>query len=105
VLTGNGQYKLKPVIRVIPIVISGTISGKINPVDAAGYVYAISGTDTAGTIAETITGSFKLMALLQQTYRVEVFSANAAYNDTTITNVIVVAKQNTDLGTINLSVK
>jgi len=105
VLTGNGQYKLKPVIRLTPIVISGTISGKISPVGAAGYVYAISGTDTAGTIAEPITGSFMLMALLQQTYRVEVFSADPAYYDSTITNVIVVAKQNTDLGIINLSVK
>jgi len=105
VVTGNGQYKLKPVIRVTPVVISGTISGKINPVSAAGLVYAITGTDTAITIAEPITGSFMLMALLQQTYRVEVFSADPAYNDTTITNVIVVAQQNTNLGTINLSIK
>ena len=105
VLTGNGQYKLKPVIRLMPIVISGTISGNINPLSAAGFVYAINGTDTAGTVAEPITGSFKFMALLQQTYRVEVFSANAAYNDTTITNVTVISKQNIDLGTINLSVK
>ena len=105
IVTGNGQYKLKPVIRLIPLLISGTISGKINPVNAAGFVYAISGTDTALTIAEPITGSFMLMALLQQTYRVEVFSADPAYNDTTITNVIVVAKQNTHLGTINLSIR
>ena len=105
VVTGNGTYKLKPVIRVTPLVISGSISGKINPLSAAGFVYAISGTDTSLTIAEPITGSFMLMALLQQTYRVEVFSADPAYNDTTITNVIVVAKQNTNLGTINLSIK
>jgi hypothetical protein len=105
VVTGNGQYKLKPVIRVTPVVISGSISGKINPVSAAGFVYAISGTDTSLTIAEPITGSFMLMALLQQTYRVEVFSADPAYNDTTITNVIVVAQHNTNLGTINLSIK
>lgn len=105
VLTGNSQYKLKPVIRLVPAVISGTISGKINPANAAGYVYAISGTDTSGTIAEPITGSFKLMALLQQTYRVEVLSADFAYNDTTITDVSVIAKQDTDLGTINLNLK
>ena len=54
-------------------------------------------------LAKPITGSFKLMALLQRTYRIEVFSANPAYNDTTITNVIVVAQQNKNLGTINLS--
>lgn len=105
VLTGNGQYNLKPVIKVMPLVISGTISGIINPVFAAGYVYAISGTDTTTTIAEPITGSFKLMTLLQQTYRVEVFSADTAYNDTTITNVAVIAQQNTNLGTITLSAK
>jgi hypothetical protein len=103
VLTGNGQYKLKPVIRCVPTIISGAISGKINPISAAGYVYAISGIDTSVTIAEPITGSFKLMALLQRTYRIEVFSANPTYNDTTITNVIVVAQQNNNLGTINLS--
>ncbi len=105
VVTGNGQYKLKPVIRVTPAVISGTISGKINPLSSAGFVYAISGTDTALTIAEPITGSFRLMALLQQTYRVEVFSADLAYNDTTITNIVVIAQQNTNLGMINLSIK
>ena len=89
----------------MPIVISGIIRGNINPLNASGLVYAISGTDTALTVAEPITGSFMLMALLQQTYRVEVFSADPAYNDTTITNVIVVAQQNTNLGTINLSIK
>lgn len=104
-LTGNGQYKLKPVIRLVPAIISGTISGKINPISAASYVYAISGTDTSATIAESILGSFKLMALTQRTYRVEISSANPAYNDTTITNVAVVAQQNIDLGTINLSLK
>ncbi len=103
VLTGNNQYKLKPVIRVVPLVISGTIFGRILPVFTAGYVYAINGTDTAGTLCDPITGSFKIMALFQQSYRVEVFSVFPAYNDTTITNVLVTAKQNTDLGTITLS--
>ncbi|MHB1688706.1 MAG: DUF4382 domain-containing protein [Ignavibacteriaceae bacterium] len=105
VLTGNGQYKLNPVIRVVPTVISGTISGKINPVNAEASVYAISGTDMVSTAADTTTGSFKLMALIEGTYNVKVSSGNAAYNDATIANVIVVAKQNTDLGTINLSSK
>lgn len=105
VQTGNGQYKLKPVIRVVPMIISGSISGRISPPVAAGYVYAISGSDTAGTISEPITGTFRLMALLHNTYRVEVFSALPVYNDTTITNVVVNTGQNTDLGTFTLSVK
>ncbi|MDZ7767354.1 MAG: DUF4382 domain-containing protein [Melioribacteraceae bacterium] len=105
VLTGNGQYKLKPVIRLIPMVISGTISGTIDPAFAAGYVYAINGTDTAGTIADPLAGSFKLMALLEQSYRVEVLSASPDYNDTTLTNIVVNKNQNTDLGLIILSEK
>ena len=105
VLTGNGQYKLKPVIRCVPTIISGTISGTINPVSAAGYVYAISGADTFGTVAEPLTGSFKLMALLQRTYIIEVFSANPAFNDTSITNVSVTVNQNNNLGIITLSEK
>jgi hypothetical protein len=105
VLTGNGQYKLKPVIRVVPTIISGTISGNINPVSPGTSVFIVSGTDTVSTVPETNTGAFKLMAILQGTYNVNVISANAAINDTTIVNVIVAAKQNTDLGTINLSTK
>lgn len=105
VLTGNNQYKLKPVIRLVPMIISGTISGKINPPSAAGVVYAISGSDTMVTVAENLFGTFKFMALLQRTYNVEVFSADPAYNDTTITNVSVTAQHDTDLGTINLSIK
>ena len=103
--TGNGQYKLKPVIRLVPTVISGSISGNINPTNAAGFVFAISGTDTSITLAEPLTGSFKLMALLQQTYRVEVFSSDSAYKDTTITNVSVIAKQDNNLGIINLNLR
>lgn len=105
VLTGNGQYKLKPVIRVIPMVISGSISGIINPVFAAGYVYAINGMDTAGTVADPLSGSFKLMALPKQSYRVEVFSSSPDYNNATFNNIIVIENQNTELGLITLSEK
>lgn len=105
VLTGNGQYKLKPVIRVIPMVLSGTISGSINPIITLASVSAISGTDTVSTFAEIFNGSFKLMGLLHGTYDVKVKSNIAFYNDTTIVNVVVLANQNTDLGIINLSLK
>lgn len=105
VLTGNNQYKLKPVIRLVPTVISGTISGIVNPIFAAGVIYAINGPDTVSTVANPVTGYFQLMALLQKTYRVEILSADAAYHDTTIPNVTVTAEQNNDLGTITLSGK
>ena len=104
-LTGNGQYKLSPVIRVVPVVTSGTISGNVNPISAASSVFAISGTDTVSTLADVSTGAFKLMALVQGSYTVKVLSKNVLYSDKTIANVSVVAKQNTDLGTINLTLK
>jgi hypothetical protein len=105
VLSGNGQYSLKPVIRLVPVVISGTISGTVNPVSAASSVFAITGTDTVSTLADASTGSFKFMAMLQGSYTVKVLSKNLLYNDKTITNVSVTAKQNTDLGTISLTLK
>ncbi|MHB9041020.1 MAG: DUF4382 domain-containing protein [Melioribacteraceae bacterium] len=103
--TGNGQYMLVPTIRLVPVVTSGTISGNVAPISAASSVFAISGTDTVSTIADASTGAFKLMALLQGTYTVKVVSKNVLYNDKTIANVSVTAKQNTDLGTINLTLK
>jgi hypothetical protein len=106
ILTGNGQYKLKPVIKVVPTIISGSISGKVNPLNAGASIYVMSGTDTvSSTLAESSSGSFKLMALLAGTYSVKVSPGNVIYNDTAIANVVVTAKQNTDLGTISLSLK
>ncbi|MBU1101910.1 MAG: DUF4382 domain-containing protein [Bacteroidetes bacterium] len=103
--TGAGQYKLKPVIRVVPVVISGTISGSINPISSLATVFAINGTDTVSTFADITTGSFKLMALIQGTYTVNIVPANTTYKDSTITNIQVIAEQNTDLAAINLSLR
>lgn len=100
--TGNGQYKLKPVIRLVPAVISGTISGRINPAAIQAAIYTITGLDTVSTFADPTSGSFQIMALLQGTYSVKVYPTNTLYRDTTITSISVVAKQNTDLGTITL---
>ena len=104
-MTGNGQYMLNPVIRIIPVITSGTISGTVTPLSTASTVFAISGTDTVSTTADITNGSFKLMALVQGTYTVKALSKNALYSDKTITNVSVTAKQNTDLGTFNLTLK
>ncbi len=103
--SGNGPYMMVPVIRLVPVVTSGTISGIVAPLSAASSVFAINGTDTVSTSADVSTGAFKLMALVQGTYTVKVLSKNMLYNDKTIANVSVIAKQNTDLGTINLTLK
>ena len=105
VITGNGRYKLKPTIRVMPVVISGSISGKVLPLDAQPTIWTIYGTDTVTTYTD-IQGFFKLMALNQGVYDVNIIPADTMiYRDTVITNAQVVANQNTDIGTITLQPK
>jgi hypothetical protein len=100
-VTGNGEYKLKPTIRVIPLIISGTISGKVLPLDADPVINTISGMDTVSTFSNE-EGLFKLVGLLAGDYDISIISQNSSYKDSTITNVQVIQNQDTDLGTITL---
>jgi hypothetical protein len=102
IITGNGQYKLKPTIRVVPVVISGSISGQVLPLDTNPTIWTIVGTDTASTFTD-LNGLFKLMALPQATYDVHIIPADTLiYRDTTITDVNVIANQITDIGIVTL---
>ncbi len=102
IITGNGQYKLKPTVRVIPMIISGSISGMVLPLDADAVVWTTSGTDTITTYPDTL-GNFMLYALHEGNYDVNINPNNSAYRDTTIVGVTVNANQNTDIGTIILN--
>ena len=102
IITGNGKYKLKPTIRVIPMVISGSIAGQVLPLDAQPTIWTVYGTDTITTYAD-LQGFFKLMALYQGTYEVNITPADTmVYRDTVITGVQVLANQETDIGTVTL---
>jgi hypothetical protein len=101
-ITGTGEYKLDPVIRVMPMVISGSISGHVLPLDAQTTVFTTIGPDTVTTYPD-LDGFFKLMALPQGIYNVEMYPANAAFKDTVISNIYVVAAQDTNIGIIQLS--
>jgi hypothetical protein len=104
-ITGNGKYKLKPTIRVIPVVISGSISGQVLPLDADPTIWTVSGTDTVSTYTDP-NGFFKLMALPEGDYDVHITPADTlVYRDTTITGVEVFANANTDIGIINLELR
>lgn len=100
-ITGNGQYMLKPVIRCMPMVISGTISGQVLPLDAQAIIFTTVGLDTVTTYPDTL-GFFKLMALPQGTYNVEIDPLNAVYKDTVIAGVNVLANQNNNIGLVQL---
>jgi hypothetical protein len=101
-LTGSGQYKLKPVIRTIPEAQDGAIKGVVSPVAATPAVYAIKEADTVGTAYTDATGHFLLRGLAAGTYTV-LFVPNSSFESTQKQNVNVVVGQVTDLGTIDIS--
>lgn len=71
VQTGNGDYKLKPVIRVFTQLTNGRIKGVIQPMDANPIVYAISETDTVSAIPEA-DGFFLLQGLPEGSYTLRI---------------------------------
>lgn len=75
---GNGGYSLKPVISVIPTVVSGQISGYVDPQLVNPMVYAEQGGKVVKTtIPDATTGSFNLYPLESGNYDV-VFTADDA---------------------------
>jgi len=104
VVTGNGRYLLKPVIKVASAAVSGSLSGVVVPDSTNPTVWAIAGTDTSSTFTDT-TGYFRFRYLTPATYRLEIVPADVTYRDTTLTNVVVTAAQNTNVGTIILRKK
>ena len=101
VITGTGDYSLKPTIRVVAMALSGSISGIVLPPDVLTSVWTASGTDTITTYSDII-GAFKLMALLEGTYDVYITPSNPAYRDTVITGVSVEAGLDTDIGVVTI---
>ena len=100
-MTGNGKYNLKPVIRAIPAAVTGALTGMVTPVAAYPKVYAIMGTDTVGTVADA-TGKFYFPGLAAGTYRVNFVPVNP-YAVKIIDNVTVVNGAVKDLGTVAIT--
>ena len=104
-LTGSGEYKLSPVIRVQAVVLAGSISGIVLPVSAHATISAILAPDTVRASADTVTGAFTIMALHAGLYTVVISPADTLLADSTIAAVPVAAQLDTDLGTITLHAK
>lgn len=105
IITGNGKYKLKPTIRVMPMIVSGSITGQVLPLDAQPTIWTVYGTDTITTFTD-LQGFFKLMALYQGNYDVNIVPVDTmVYRDTIITGVQVIANQETDIGLVTLQPK
>jgi hypothetical protein len=101
VLTGNGKYILKPVIRTIPVAVSGALTGMITPTASFPKVYAIMGTDTVGTIADA-SGKFYFPGLAAGIYKVN-FIPVSPYLIKTVSNVTVTTGAVQDMGTITIT--
>ncbi|HRF76198.1 MAG TPA: DUF4382 domain-containing protein [Chitinophagales bacterium] len=95
---GNGDYTLKPVIRIFTAAESGAIAGNIFPLGAAFHVSAITATDTFGTSINA-DGSFLIGGLVDGSYDVK-FSAVAGFTDITVPGVLVTNGSVTQIGEI-----
>lgn len=100
--TGNGQYKLKPVIRAYSALTDGRIEGYVLPLAAFSTVYAVNGTDTFSAIPNLVSGYYKMSGLPSGNYSVWIDANAGGYLDTMISNVTVTYGMETDLGIITL---
>lgn len=101
VQTGNGGYKLKPVIRAYSALTNGQIKGYVLPLNAMATVYAIQGTDTLSAIPGP-NGFFMFGGMAEGTYTIWIEPGILGLQAYTATNVQVSYGVVTDLGTITL---
>jgi hypothetical protein len=103
VVTGNGQYLLKPVIRAFTQAVSGSVKGTVLPLTANPDVYAImNANDTvASAKPDSLTGMFLIPGLSAGDYKIAVDGRNG-FSDTTYNNVSVTNEVVTDIGTVEL---
>jgi len=96
--TGNGTYKLKPVIRTIDAAISGSIKGMISPVGLTATVTATKGTDSYSSVVD-MSGNFLISGVPSGIYSVVITPASPKL-PVTIANVAVTTGVSTSTGTI-----
>ena len=101
VVTGNGEYQLKPVIRTISVATSGAMNGTV--VTPTALPATISATNSATSITYTTVtdanGNFLLRGLPSGTYSVTI-TPEAPFPAMTIPNVNVTVGALAELGPI-----
>jgi hypothetical protein len=101
VLTGAGQYKLKPVIRAITEAQSGAIKGQISPAEASPAVYAIAGQDTVASAFCDEQGVFLLRGIPAGTYTVS-FEPKEGFLGMQEDNIEIEIGSVTQMGTLEI---
>lgn len=102
VAKGNGEYKLKPVIRAITDATSGAIEGNVVPAEAMPAVFALAGSDTVASAYTDSLGFFLLRAVPPGTYKVT-FDPKAGFTPTQVDNVQVTLGNVTNLGEVQIN--
>ncbi len=85
VVTGNTDYKLKPVLRTFTEATSGAIKGNVQPAAALATVFAIAGTDSLSAIPDAVTGSYLIRGVPAGSWKT-LADGNNGYADQTINN-------------------
>lgn len=104
VAMGNGRYLLKPVIKVISTALTGVVFGQAIPASSPIAVYAIAGTDTIMTFADS-TGFFRLNYLTPATYQIVIVPSDTMYGSTALDDIVVVPRVDRSVGTVFLPLK
>ncbi len=99
----NINYVLNPVIRAYEEALTGTIGGVVEPAEAAARIDAIvDDTVFTSTYADE-NGGFLLIGLEPQSYQIVIEATEGDYETETREDIEVVAGENYDLGTIELT--
>lgn len=99
VITGNGSYILKPVIKTVSMAVSGSIAGEATPAAALPVLAtAFSSTDTLSSFTDS-TGHFLIRGVPAGTYTL-VLTPQPTYVNDTINNVSVTVGNITNVGII-----
>lgn len=101
VQTGNGTYKLKPVLRTVVTAVSGNIKGSITPIGALAMVSATSATNVVYSSSVNSAGQFQISGLPPGAYNVTVTPVLPLLPITQL-NIVVVAGATTNIGVVNL---
>ena len=95
--TGNGTYKLKPVLRTVVTAVTGNIIGKVTPIGTLAVVSATSSTNLVYTSSVNAAGDFKIIGLPAGSYTFTITPALPLL-PVTVSNVAVQAGVNTNAG-------
>jgi hypothetical protein len=104
--TGNDEYLLKPVIKVITETKSGAIEGSVEPAEINVAVYVMDGTEVISTTyAREGSSEFLAPGIPEGQYTVTFDPGETEYDVKSIDNVDVTIGEVTDIGTVELDEK